>query len=150
MIRRTISLSERADEMAREIMEAKGYATFGAVIHQAIIELHRSYFPAYVRPRADTTPEGRVLQKMHEKKIKEQAAAEELIKVCDALEGTVVESKSGGKVCRYFTYNFAKRYEQEIPLNLLTPDLTKTQYQPSRQKVEELQKSGKANYKNGK
>lgn len=145
-MKKVISFTDRLTEMVEEIQEAKGYTTFTSVVHQAIIDLHTRTFPAYLKsPKAAESPEDRVRRKAEEKKAKEEGVREEKLEIAKALKGKVV-SEAGNEFCVYYTYTGKKRYEQKIPLMLLTTDVLKNQYHPSKEKVEQYQKEGKTDY----
>lgn len=146
MIRKTLAFSERLIDMVQEIRELKGYPTFSSVIHQAIIELHSKHFPAYARvPKEVRTPKEKAQEKVAIKTAQEQIAREDLIKICNKLGGEIIgmEGDAREPVCRYFTYNFKNKYEQEVPIDQLSADLIKNQYHPSKQRVEDLMKTKK-------
>ncbi len=129
-------------DMILEIQATKGYVSFSAVVHSAVIELHHKTFPTYVMRQPKRSPTEKVHDKAEEKAAKESIQRDVFLKLADELGGTVV-MEAGKEFCKYFTYTHKKRYEQKIPLQMLSTDLVKTQYQPSREKVEQLQKEGK-------
>lgn len=146
MIKKNITFTDRLEEMVKELEEKKGYPSFSAVVHQAIIDMHNKAFPSYVREASvRETPEDRVRRKKEIKEAKEALAREEQLEIMADLEGDLVQTDTGEFV-RYYTYTNSKRFEQQVSLSSLTPDLVKTQYQPSREKVEKLRAEGKVDY----
>lgn len=146
MIKKNIAFTEKMAEMVAELQERKGYMSFSAVVHQAIVDMHTKAFPAYVRePSARETPEERVRRKSEEKQAKEGIRREEQVTIVAELGGEVIE-KNGQEYVKYYTYTNSKRYEQNVPLIEMSTDLVKTQYQPSRERVEKLREQGKTDY----
>ncbi len=145
--KRTISFTDRMDEMIEEIKSAKGYISTSAVIHAAIIELHSKAFPAYAnRPLAKDEPVAdKIKRKQAEKDAKAELIRQEYLRIAEALGGRVV-NENGNEYCIYYTYFSKRRYEQKVPLHMLSTDLIPIQYQPSREAVEKLQKDGKTEY----
>lgn len=142
-IPKLVTFTPKMAEMIDEIQEKKGYISFSAVIHQAVIELHKGYFPAYVQK--DSSAIGKMKRKDEEKKAKIELHNESLIGICEELGGKI-KDKNGTPICTYYTYSHKKRYEQSIPVEQLTEDLPKNQYSPSKAKVEQLQKAKKVDY----
>jgi len=146
MIKKNIAFTEKMAEMVEELQEKKGYMSFSSVIHQAVVDMHTKAFPAYVRePSARETPEDRVRRKSEEKRAKEDIRREEQLAVMAELEGELIE-KAGVEYVKYYTYTNSKRYEQNVPLIEMSSDLVKTQYQPTRERVEKLREQGKTDY----
>lgn len=145
MVKKLITFTSRMVEMIEEIQEAKGYMSFSAVVHAAIVEMYTKTFPAYNRPFSGETGTDRVKRKDEEKKAKEDIVREELLAIADELGGELI-TENGKEVVRYFTYSKKKRYAQEVSLALLSQDLLKTQYAPDKATVLRLQKEGKVDY----
>ena len=145
MVKKTLSFSERLIEMVDEIQEIKGYPSFSALVHQAVVELHAKFFPAYARmPREVKTPVEKAQAKHALKQAEEQIVTEEQIKICTKLGGKVVKGVNPeDSLCEYYTYNFKNRYLQEVLLGELSLDLIKNQYHPSKQRVEDLRSKKK-------
>lgn len=144
--RKLIAFSDRQLEMVDEVKSVKGYPSFSSVIHAAVVELHTRTFPNYMRPLArDESPAEKVARKTGEKKAKEAIAKEAQMEILRQLDGSLVVEQ-GNEFALYFTYTGKKRFEQKVPLSLLSTDMVRTQYQPSRERVEELQKEGKVDY----
>lgn len=141
---KTISFTKRMKEMIEEIEQHRGFPTFTSVVHHAVIELYKKEFPGYLVKREES-PEERVERQEKEKDVKKKNVKKKLIKISDALGGKII-NELGTEYCVYYTYNYAKRYEQKIPLNMLSTDLVASQYQPSKEAVEKLQVEGKTNY----
>ena len=141
----SLSVTPRLLEMIEEIQKNKGYPTYVGVIHSAIIELHAKTFPAYMQRLKEETPEEKVSRKEAEKKAKEEFAKRELLEIAQQLEGEVVQDGEY-EYCKYYTYAGPHRYEQKVPLRMLSSDLIKTQYQPSKEYVKKLQEDKKVNY----
>lgn len=147
MLKKLITFTNRMYEMVEEIQSARGYPSFSAVIHASIIELHGKTFPAYkgVSSRNED-PATKVRRKMAEKDAKLDVLREEKLTIVSALEGTVVSETGGKEFCQYYTYTSRKRFAQKVPLHLLSAELVKAQYQPSKERVLSLQKAKKVDY----
>lgn len=146
MIKKLITFSPRMVEMIQEIQDTKGYVSFSSIIHTAVVELHTHIFPNYLRPLAkDEDPAKKIKRKAMEKEVKKETARNEYLRLVEELKGQVVE-ESGKEFCLYFTYTGKKRFEQKIPLQMVSSDMVKTQYQPSKERVEQLQREGKVDY----
>lgn len=140
-----IVFTERMVEMVNEIKENRGLMSFSAAVHFAIAELHKRDNPAYVHLRTNESPADRVARKKQEKEAKEDMARADQLAILEALGGELVV-KEGSEVATYYNYSGKKRFLQEVSLSMLTTDLIKTQYQPSRERVEQLQAEGKTEY----
>jgi len=143
--RTTVRFSNRTLEMIKQVQEELGYTTMTSVIQQAVIMFHTKTFPSYTLGKKMSVDDKiDMKEKMAENKKKKEV--ENMTLICDSLGGEVVD-KGGIPFCVYHNYSNAKRYEQEIPLDMLTPDLVDRQYFPSKKKVEQLQKDKKVDYK---
>lgn len=145
MERKSISFTGRMLEMIDEIKSSKGYVSLSSVVQQAVVQMHSKTFPTYVIPRKDNSPEARLERKDEMKRLKEEKALEKQIGICEDLGGKVSE-KADGFVCTYFTYTGKKRFRQDVPLAMVSNDLIKIQYHPSKEKVLKLQEEGKVDY----
>lgn len=142
-----ITFTERQIEMANEIMAELGYNSFSQVVQQALIDKYQRTFPNYIKSGAKEEPVDRAQRKEQEKVAKKDIVLEGYRDIARRLGGTLVTDDTGGnEACIYYTYTGKKRYEQRVPLNQLSEDLIKTQYQPNRAAVEKLQKEGKVDY----
>lgn len=142
---KTIRFASKMEEDIKQMMEEKGYISFSAVVHHAVMELYRSYYPAYTTAKKDNSPKGRMKRIQDEREAKIELEYEKLAGICEDLGGDT-EIKGGNEYCVYYTYSGKKRHQQEIPVNMLSEDLIKTQYSPSREKVEQLQRDKKVDY----
>lgn len=141
MIKKNLTFSERSIEMVEEIKDVKGYASFSATVHQGIAELHAKVFPAYARaPKEAKTPSEKAKEKVALREAEIQIVMEKQAKICTSLGGKVVEGDNGLQLCQYFTYNFKVKHEQQVLLDQLSTDLIKTQYHPSKARVQDLRK----------
>lgn len=131
--------------MVEGIKKKNALPSFSAAIHFAVASMHAKDNPAYITLKANESPEERVRRKKEERTAKEDIVREEQLDILKQLDGKLVE-KEGAEVCVYFTYSGKKRFEQTVSLNMLSTDLVKTQYQPNRAKVEQLQREGKTDY----
>lgn len=138
---KTVYYTKKHQEMFQEIMEEKGYPTFSAVAHQAIIYFHGSIFKDYVGVRK----KGMEIKTPRAEQRKE-TKAEEQMAMCTALKGKVKNSETGNPVCVYYNYQSKNRFEQEVPVDMLEDMHVARQYQPTKEKVEQLVKEGKVNY----
>lgn len=145
-LEKTLRFTERMVEMVEELKEARGYATFSSVVYTAIAELHSKTFPAYRKMGTTVkSPEEKERDLVGRKRAKEQIRIEEREAVCKLLDGKIAD-EGGTKVCVFYNYINKKRYLQKVALAQLSEDLIKTQYQPSKEKVERLQKEKKTDY----
>lgn len=134
--------------MLDRFLNEKGYDTISEVVKQAIRVSYAKEFPAYVDLKREVpkTLEEKVDYEDRKKALKEKKEEDRMIAICEALGGEVIVNEGGNKVCKYFTYDRKNRYEQELPLMMLSDDLLASQYSPSREDVEKRQKEGKVNY----
>lgn len=135
--------TEKAEQMLREIQEYKGYSNRTVVIMQAIIDFHDTVFKDYIYKRKGLS---RNEQKKSDRDIKNEEIHEERLKICNMLEGIAVQDISGAWYCRYYEYDGKKRNEQEVPFTMLSEELVRNQYYPSKEKVLGLRKDGKTEY----
>lgn len=142
MIKKAMSFTDRMGEMVEELQNKLGLMSFSGVVHFAITELYRKEFPAY---KETASPEERLKTKKMQKAMQEEEAMDEFRELAKALDGRIVV-EGGKEFCVYYNYTGRTRFEQKVPLNMLSSDLVKTQYQPSREKVEQYQKEGKTDY----
>ena len=132
-------------EMIQKIQKKNGLPSFTSALHFAVATLHAKMEPAYLTLKANESPEERVMRKKKEKEAKEDLVRADQLAILKALGGRL-EDREGSEVCVYYTYSGKKRFEQAVSLNMLSTDLVKTQYQPNRTKVEQLQAEGKTDY----
>lgn len=125
-------VSERTAQMIEEIKVEKGFTTATQVFIAAIAELHRKALPAYAQGfRGPSEP----------KLSKEESSRREGLRICKELDGRV-----DGNHCVYYKYAGKARYEQKIPLNLLSDEMVRTQYSPNRARIEELRAAKMTDY----
>ncbi len=146
MIRKSMMFKEEMLDMISKIQSKNALPSFTAAVHFAVASMYAKDNPAYMALKANETPEERVARKKAEKEAKENMFREDQLAILEELGGKL-ETKEGNEVCVYYTYSGKKRFEQTVSLNMLSSDLVKTQYQPNRTKVEELQAQGKTDYK---
>ena len=146
MSKKLINLNGRSLEMAEDLMRIKGFMGLGEVVRYTISEAHAKTFPAYTTGQK-LTPEQKLEQKQAMKKAKEAQVEQEYLEIAELLGGKVeTNPETGNKTCVYYTYSLSKRYQQRVPLAMLSKDMLKNQYQPSKEKVLQLQKDKKVNY----
>jgi hypothetical protein len=144
--KKLITFTDRLVDMVQELENHKGFPSFSAVVHSAIIEMHSKTFPGYIRPLAkDENPADRLKRKQRDNDVKKEMVRADMLAIVEQLGGKVAV-EAGKEFCVYFTYAGKKRFEQKVPIEMLSSDLVKTQYQPTREKVEQLQKEGKVDY----
>lgn len=147
LVNKHIKFTPRMVEMVERIQSELGLGSFSSAVHYAVAETHRKIAPAYAQTgRPGLTPEERVRNRKEQKQAELQSIIDEKKVIAEQLGGEVYQLESGAWMCRYFTYDWNKRYQQEVSLTLLTPELVNNQYFPSREKVEALQKEGKTDY----
>lgn len=144
--RKYVDFNPRMVEMMDEIAEATGQTMTSAIIRQAIIEMHRKH-TMYKAGGTKMTAEGAAQRKEDLKKAREGILLKGKENICTELGGSVSMTEAGNKVCNYYTYSYGQRFAQALSLTLLTTDMLKTQYDPSKEKILQLQKEGKVDYK---
>ena len=147
--RYSISLSQRNLEQVKALIEYHGYASISETVRVAISQTYNDTYPTYKgggplekanRQEAKQTPE-------EKREAKAQTLKEESYKVCDALNGLVVKDPvDGTEACHFFQYTSRDRHLQSISVDDLTEDWYDMQYQPSKERVDELIKNGTVNY----
>lgn len=137
-----VSLTDRHDEMLAELIAEKGYVNAQDVLRSGLVAMHTKMFPIYAKgTKSPETPEDKLKRKDAEKVAKENHAKKEYLEILEELGGTLeVDKKSGKEVAVYYTYNYDKKYEQRVPILMLSRDLIATQYAPSRKVVEKMLK----------
>lgn len=148
VIRKYLAITKKLDDMVEEIRAEKGYKSFTAVIESAIIDFHGSVFKDYVMARkmqAAKTPEEKADTQLRVQEIKKQREEDVLMDIAKQLEGRV-SGPAGDKRVKYFTYDKSNRYEQDVPLEMLTSELIEGQYFPDKETVLQRQVEGKVNY----
>ena len=132
MIRQTFNFSSRTGDMIDIFQNDKGYKTRTAAVEAMIAMAYEKSYPQekYKRTNSSGT----------------ETSTDSAELVCVKKLGGKVVDGANGKVCQYFTYDYAERYEQEVPMSMVNDDLIQGQYEPSRAEVEELQAKGKVNY----
>lgn len=143
-IRKSVTITPRIDEMIKHLEEDQGFLSEAEVVRTAVIKLHRDTYSK--KGDDDGGSSVKVVQQKsgRPKKTKEEKQKEEKEKkkkICDELGGEV---KNGN--CHYYTYSLRDRFKQQVPLTILKESHLKNQYDPSKEKVEELQKEEKVNY----
>lgn len=143
----SVRLNERLDEMIEDMMREKGYHSLSHVVQQAIIEIHLKNFPPYTYQSKYKSAEERLREKEYNREQRQRAKEEEQESIClNELNGRVINTPTGERTCKYFTYVHKERYEQDLPLDMVTKELSKSQYSPDRKTVNRLQLEGKVNY----
>lgn len=147
-IRKVFNVSPRMEEMLQEIRESKGFMTDTATLHYCIATAHSKAFPNYVVPQGKKeTPMEKLQRQALVKEAKEEMVLNEYRDILKQLGGHEETNESGKNVAVYYTYAHKKRYEQRVPLYMLSTDLLKNQYSPDRATVEKLQREKKTDYK---
>lgn len=136
--KKLITLTPRMEQMISEIKDEMGYLSDGAVIQQAIIALHSKIFPAYT-----ASPRKRAVEE--ETVTATESKLQRYYDLAKQLDGEVYD-KNGETMVRYYTYIHKERYEQNLPLESLTPELLGMQYSPTKELVKKLQNDGKCKY----
>jgi Arc/MetJ-type ribon-helix-helix transcriptional regulator len=140
--------SENFEKKLEELLLDSGFNSRSEVIRVAVDALHIKRFPRYGNTGGSSIPltaEQKVLRDQEEKKAKEDLFIERQKAICQLLEGEVVE-KDGNISCRYYNYAFKKRYLQETPIRMLSNDMVKNQYSPSKEKVQKFQEEKQTDY----
>lgn len=143
MSKKLLTFTQRMDEMIKEIQQIRGLPTSSATIYYCIAETHSKAAPAYARPMVKETAEERLKQKQAEKKAKEDLVIAEQTLLCQQLGGSV-QDRDGFPYCVYNTYFYDKENQQEVPLKMVSEDMLKNQFAPSREIVlKKLEEKGK-------
>lgn len=139
-IQRTIVFSTETYDMLMQIQKGIGQKTLTGVFAHIVYETHRRMFPAYIAAKVPRETKA-------EREAGERLSAEEVqLDIAKRLDGKITE-EGGTKVCTYYTYAMRDRYDQKFSLSLLTEDMVRNQYQPSREVVERLIKEKKVRWK---
>jgi hypothetical protein len=148
VVRKNIAISPKLFEMSEEIRNEKGFKTFTSVVEFAVSELHSATFPAYVMAKRAIrrTPEERAEDIVKTGELKKQMEEERLTAIAKRLNGSVFTDGTGNKRVKYYTYDKSNRYEQDVPLEMMSEDLIEGQYFPSKEDILFRQKNGKVNY----
>jgi hypothetical protein len=168
MKRYSISLTGKNLENIATLQSELGFASLSETVRACINSMYTKTFPNYARPvnvpspRAtgmSLSPEAVEEQKKEKakaeaerkKNLKQQRDSDKLaycIQICEQdLNGAVGDDDDGNPVmCSYFQYEGRRRYEQEIDIMSVTPELVQSQYLPNRDHVEKLQRDGHVDY----
>lgn len=148
MVKKLLTFTPVVWEMIERIKNEKGYASSSAVVYQAVINMHDKIFVPYANRSVgkNMTAEEKIRKEEEEKEARSKVDLEKKVAICQTLGGQTVKQNDGSLLCKYFTYSFSKRYLQEIPVNLLTDDLIRNQYAPSKKDVLKLQENKKVEY----
>jgi hypothetical protein len=139
--RLNIHINEKMEGMIEDIKSFKGYETKTETVLQSIREWHNDLFPMRAKKiSVAVDPTDRREQRKLER---EQEEREEKIHILLSLGGVLSPDGNSGT---YYTYDKKERYEQSVPLKMLTEDLLNYQYSPDKDTVLALQAEGKVNY----
>lgn len=141
-VKKFCTITPRTQEMVDEIMARKGHMTFSEFVRAATERYYEDLIRSEMYQGKRTDKGNPRVGAMKSKAAEEQEQQD----ICDALGGTVQTNPDGGKVCVYYTYFERKRYEQKVSFGMLDRELVKTQYQPSKAKVEKLKEEGKTDW----
>lgn len=126
-------------KMLEKIRIEKGqFGSNADVIRHAIAGLYDKYFKEYGKDTIGS--EGSTSIKMP-KMTKEQKEEQKQHDICMALNGTIKDT-NGNKTCHYTIYEkvnpkLVNKFEQGLPLSMLSPDTIARQYSPNREEVEQ-------------
>lgn len=157
---RRIAFSEREMEMVNELKDEMGTKSISRVIHTALLDYYRSYFPAYRTKNTNTTltaeamekrAKNKVIMKDLEDKAKEEIRLQPRVDSCiNDFKGRVEDG-----MCYFTSHQPEAQYDQEesIPLESCFEDIAEARvWLPSRQAVynkrPELVEKLKVNKKN--
>jgi hypothetical protein len=164
MPRYSISLTPKGIEQIEAIQDELGYASISEAVRGCIAMVYNDTFPRYIRQKREA--QERRTEKLKEKKesvaeeaeptttpetakqTKEAQALATAVHICEVeLNGVVGEDDNGRPAtCAYFQYEGRRRYEQEIAIDFVTADLVSSQYNPSKDRVLQLQADGNVDY----
>lgn len=148
-VRKTFLVDEGLVEVIKKLKKDNHYNSETAVIIEAVMSLNRKLNPGYVVSRAETrakTPEQKLDEEDERKRIKKQREEDAQMVIVNALEGRVSIGAGGGKVVKYYTYDRKNRYQQQLPIDMMSEDLIASQYFPTKEDVLARQAKGEVNY----
>ncbi len=131
-MRKNFNLTDRTVSMISIFQQDKGFKSETAAIEAMIAIAYEKSFP----------------KEKYEKKsiVADSVMAKTAEQICVVDLGGSLQETATGKTCKYFTYDFTERYEQEVPISMIDDSTPRGQYSPSRETVEELQEAGRVNY----
>jgi predicted DNA-binding protein len=144
----SVRLNSQHINFVEKISEKLGMTT-SEIVKQAIRDMHANEFKDYIVTRGESrtrTPEDRAKMQMDVAEAKRKAKEDANLEIAKALDGRIELGAGGGKVVKYFTYDKKNRYEQQLPLDMMSDDLIAAQYFPSKENVLERQAKGEVNY----
>lgn len=144
----TVRLNSQHINFVEKIGEKLGMNT-SEIVKQAIREMHANEFKDYVVGRvagSSRTPEDRASRQLATKEAKRKIEEDGYLAIAEQLDGRVETGAGGGKVVKWFMYDKKNRYEQQLPLDMMSEDLVTAQYFPSKEDVLERQAKGEVNY----
>ena len=145
-----MTVTKRMIEMTDELVDELGYNSRADAITAAVIAHYRKTFPLYNQQKTAkelATPRDRITARIEEEKVREEMNRETQLAILAELGGTLSDKVGEADKAVWYTYNYKKRYEQRMPLKMLTTELLKSQFYPNRKTVEKLQKDGLTTYK---
>lgn len=139
IIKITAGVTEKMKEMIGEIMEKSALPTISDVVKVAILNLHQKTFKDYVenRPSGKLSVEEKVDYELKRQEIKKKKQDDKQKEICQRMNGKL-ETSGNGFTCRFFNYSRHGKHEQSMPIDYLTEELVGLQYQPSKEKLQEL------------
>lgn len=125
-------------EMMDKLKEERCLESNAEVMRAAIIAYYETYFKSYGRD----TLLGQSSSLKAPKLTKEQKEEKKQIDICMALNGTI-KDVNGNKTCHYTIYEkvnpkLVNKFEQGLPLSMLSKDTIARQYSPNREEVEQV------------
>lgn len=150
----SIIFDESDRETIDRLKELTRMKDTSSVIRMALMAYHKELEPLYVRAKQGAptrtrfeTPEERVKAQMLRKKEEESAKRaieqERALKICEALDGEVIEQEGGNVACKFSLYEkVGKRVivgSRTVPFDNLHNSLIDTQYKGgTKQEIVEL------------
>lgn len=138
----TVNLDKTLNNDIDIIMTNGGARNYSEAIRQAISGYARELYPLHTRPKGPVkrptyaTPEERVKAQMERQKVEASTKAalerEKGLKICEILEGTILEHQTGALTCSYKLYEKVGQQvilgEKNVAVELLTGNDVDNQY----------------------
>jgi hypothetical protein len=140
-----VKLSETLIASMDAAQELLGYSTRSSLIQSALVDYIGRIERRTATPLRSVESRDEQRDKYRDKKkhTREEELKKLFLDILEELGGTYNDDTG---YATYYTYSYKTRYEQVVPLNHLTRELITEQYQPSKEKVLQLQEQGKTDY----
>jgi len=145
-VKKMITVAPEVIERAQKIQKDRGYSSFSGLVTEAIYQLYEKMYKyqtrAYIPQTSETKAEKSVQTQVLKEKLSKEQGEAEWMPFVKALNGEVTLDAVGNKYCKWNNYaifgNSVSKFEQELPVGQLSQILVDNQYDPSRERVEEI------------